>query len=53
MSAAPIRFSDILAAAPAGSLTAGAMFVGRLASGAAVEIPYVIAKGTSPASACG
>lgn len=48
MSAAPIRFSDILAAAPAGSLTAGAMFVGRLASGAAVEIPYVIAKGDKP-----
>lgn len=45
-SAAP--FAEILAAAAPGSLVAGALFIGRLASGAAVEIPYVIAKGAMP-----
>lgn len=47
-SSSAAAFSDILAAAPAGALTAGALFVGRLASGAAVEIPYLIAKGEKP-----
>jgi len=41
-------FSEILAMAEPGSLATGAIFVGRLASGAAVEIPYVIAKGAKP-----
>lgn len=45
---ASTSFADILASTAPGSLATGAIFVGRLASGMAVEIPYVIAKGEKP-----
>ena len=47
-SAPTVSFADMLAGLAPGSLTKGAIFVGRLASGSAVEIPYIIAKGEKP-----
>ncbi|MFH0301571.1 M14 family metallopeptidase [Bradyrhizobium sp. 31Argb] len=41
-------FAEILAVAKPASLTTGGIFVGRLASGVAIEIPYLIAKGAKP-----
>ncbi len=41
-------FVDLLAALPPASLTPGRIAVGRLASGMAVEIPYLVAKGARP-----
>jgi uncharacterized protein len=41
-------FADILASAKPASLTAGSLFVGRLASGVSIELPYLIAKGAKP-----
>jgi predicted deacylase len=41
-------FAETLASAKPASLTTGAIFVGRLASGSPVELPYIIAKGAKP-----
>ena len=45
MSDTAASFATTFADAPAGSLTVGALHVGRLASGTPVEIPFLIAKG--------
>lgn len=48
MSDTATPFGEIFAAVTPGTLATGALYVGRLASGAPVEIPYVIAKGAKP-----